>query len=233
MSWVTDCLWRSGSLTYIGWTWAFKGYLLCTFSPAMSLEILPGYPSDIMDEYLLWADVLAHVRYIQESPTIEPLNYALQVPWNTTEKKFKCPCHGSQYNAEGKVVRGPAPLVNPLSPPSHFPGISMPAAVKLVLPPEIPRNLRTLDIHSRTISRCCPNTRAAMQCWTHFLPAYLHSHYRSTKLNDIEKNHPCQYWYIISLQSLALAHADVKDDVVFFSPWKETDFRTNSKPWWV
>ena len=27
------------------------------------------------------------------------------------ENKFKCPCHGSQYNAEGKVVRGPAPLV--------------------------------------------------------------------------------------------------------------------------
>jgi Rieske Fe-S protein len=26
------------------------------------------------------------------------------------ENKFKCPCHGSQYNAEGKVVRGPAPL---------------------------------------------------------------------------------------------------------------------------
>ena len=29
------------------------------------------------------------------------------------EKKFKCPCHGSQYNREGKVVRGPAPLVRP------------------------------------------------------------------------------------------------------------------------
>lgn len=28
------------------------------------------------------------------------------------EKKFKCPCHGSQYNREGKVVRGPAPLVS-------------------------------------------------------------------------------------------------------------------------
>lgn len=31
------------------------------------------------------------------------------VPWNPTENKFMCPCHGSQYNNEGKVVRGPAP----------------------------------------------------------------------------------------------------------------------------
>ncbi|KAE9456429.1 hypothetical protein C3L33_11649, partial [Rhododendron williamsianum] len=32
------------------------------------------------------------------------------VPWNTAEKKFICPCHGSQYNNQGRVVRGPAPL---------------------------------------------------------------------------------------------------------------------------
>lgn len=32
------------------------------------------------------------------------------VPWNVAESKFKCPCHGSQYNSEGKVIRGPAPL---------------------------------------------------------------------------------------------------------------------------
>lgn len=32
------------------------------------------------------------------------------VPWNPNENKFMCPCHGSQYNNEGKVVRGPAPL---------------------------------------------------------------------------------------------------------------------------
>lgn len=32
------------------------------------------------------------------------------VPWNGNENKFICPCHGSQYNATGKVVRGPAPL---------------------------------------------------------------------------------------------------------------------------
>jgi cytochrome b6-f complex iron-sulfur subunit len=32
------------------------------------------------------------------------------VPWNAGENKFICPCHGSQYNNQGKVVRGPAPL---------------------------------------------------------------------------------------------------------------------------
>ncbi|KAL6012966.1 hypothetical protein ACLOJK_003456 [Asimina triloba] len=32
------------------------------------------------------------------------------VPLNAAEKKFICPCHGSQYNYQGKVVRGPAPL---------------------------------------------------------------------------------------------------------------------------
>jgi cytochrome b6-f complex iron-sulfur subunit len=44
------------------------------------------------------------------------------------ENKFKCPCHGSQYNAEGKVVRGPAPLVSS----SRFSGgIRLPAAAVL------------------------------------------------------------------------------------------------------
>jgi cytochrome b6-f complex iron-sulfur subunit len=32
------------------------------------------------------------------------------VPWNSNLNRFACPCHGSQYNAQGKVVRGPAPL---------------------------------------------------------------------------------------------------------------------------
>ncbi|OIW15521.1 hypothetical protein TanjilG_27372 [Lupinus angustifolius] len=34
------------------------------------------------------------------------------VPWNKAENKFMCPCHGSQYNDQGRVVRGPAPLVS-------------------------------------------------------------------------------------------------------------------------
>ncbi|GLU06546.1 hypothetical protein SLE2022_235720 [Rubroshorea leprosula] len=32
------------------------------------------------------------------------------VPWNTAENKFICACHGSQYNDQGRVVRGLAPL---------------------------------------------------------------------------------------------------------------------------
>ncbi|KAK9757111.1 hypothetical protein RND81_01G140500 [Saponaria officinalis] len=32
------------------------------------------------------------------------------VPFNSAEKIFICPCHGSQYNNQGRVVRGPAPL---------------------------------------------------------------------------------------------------------------------------
>jgi cytochrome b6-f complex iron-sulfur subunit len=64
------------------------------------------------------------------------------VPWNVAENKFKCPCHGSQYDATGKVVRGPAPL------------------------------------------------------------------------------------------SLALSHTKVTDDKIVLTPWTETDFRTDEKPWW-
>ena len=65
------------------------------------------------------------------------------VPWNKAANKFMCPCHGSQYDQDGKVVRGPAPL------------------------------------------------------------------------------------------SLALAHINIDDkNGVIFTPWTETDFRTNLKPWW-
>jgi len=64
------------------------------------------------------------------------------VPWNRAAMKYMCPCHGSQYDFNGKVIRGPAPL------------------------------------------------------------------------------------------SLALAHMDVVDGKVVLSPWTETDFRTETPPWW-
>ncbi|MEC4895446.1 MAG: cytochrome b6-f complex iron-sulfur subunit [Oscillatoria sp. PMC 1051.18] len=31
-------------------------------------------------------------------------------PWNEIDQQFQCPCHGSLYDANGSVLRGPAPL---------------------------------------------------------------------------------------------------------------------------
>jgi len=31
-----------------------------------------------------------------------------EVPWNATENKFMCPCHGSQFGPDGSLIRGPA-----------------------------------------------------------------------------------------------------------------------------
>jgi cytochrome b6-f complex iron-sulfur subunit len=59
----------------------------------------------------------AHYLITEGDGTIR--NYALNavcthlgcvVPWNRAANKFMCPCHGSQYDQTGKVVRGPAPL---------------------------------------------------------------------------------------------------------------------------
>jgi len=93
----------------------------------------------------------AHYLIVENDGEIR--NYALNavcthlgcvVPWNRAANKFMCPCHGSQYDQTGKVVRGPAPL------------------------------------------------------------------------------------------SLALAHLDINDsDKVTLSPWTETDFRTDTPPWWI
>jgi len=64
------------------------------------------------------------------------------VPFNRAALKYICPCHGSQYDFNGKVIRGPAPL------------------------------------------------------------------------------------------SLALAHANEVEGKVVLTPWTETDFRTDTPPWW-
>lgn len=52
---------------------------------------------------------------IESGPTLAP--YALRpicthlgctVPWNPEQNRFVCPCHDSQYDAEGRVLQGPA-----------------------------------------------------------------------------------------------------------------------------
>lgn len=35
-------------------------------------------------------------------------HFGCTVQWDAESNKFNCPCHGSQYDAQGRVVRGPA-----------------------------------------------------------------------------------------------------------------------------
>jgi len=59
----------------------------------------------------------AHYLIVKEDGKLE--DYAINavcthlgcvVPWNRAANKYMCPCHGSQYDFTGKVIRGPAPL---------------------------------------------------------------------------------------------------------------------------
>jgi len=58
------------------------------------------------------------------------------VPWNAVAKQFQCPCHGSRYDATGKVVRGPAPLSLALAHADNVDG-------KVVLSPWTEQDFRT------------------------------------------------------------------------------------------
>ena len=58
----------------------------------------------------------AHYLIVNKANKIE--DYAINavcthlgcvVPFNEAANKFMCPCHGSQYDETGKVIRGPAP----------------------------------------------------------------------------------------------------------------------------
>lgn len=93
-----------------------------TFLPTVT----PGIPAPVKGlpetelTYLVIQGEPATVRY-WPSRSIAP--YALQpvcthlgctVEWQAEQNQFVCPCHGSRYDAEGRVTHGPAPRSLPL-----------------------------------------------------------------------------------------------------------------------
>ena len=55
----------------------------------------------------VWAVKQADGRVTVLSPICTHLGCGHR--WDDADRKFKCPCHGSVYDAEGKVLAGPAP----------------------------------------------------------------------------------------------------------------------------
>jgi len=54
---------------------------------------------------------------IQEDGSLSPIgildnctHLGCTFPWNGVDQQFQCPCHGSRYDSDGSVLRGPAPL---------------------------------------------------------------------------------------------------------------------------
>ena len=70
-------------------------------------DVSSGFPSLL--SFLLYLSMFMRHSSFPPLKHARVINACLLPVQN--ENKFKCPCHGSQYNAEGKVVRGPAPLV--------------------------------------------------------------------------------------------------------------------------
>ncbi|MFQ3680055.1 MAG: cytochrome b6-f complex iron-sulfur subunit [Pseudanabaenaceae cyanobacterium] len=124
-------MWSSAAVTAGGGLYAFVSFFVPTSSGGAGGGVTA---KDAQGNDLVAAKFLAEHQpgdrvlaqglkgdptYVVVTEDREIANYGLNavcthlgcvVPWNAAENKYICPCHGSQYNPEGKVVRGPAPL---------------------------------------------------------------------------------------------------------------------------
>jgi menaquinol-cytochrome c reductase iron-sulfur subunit len=76
--------------------------------------VLPKYRSEVTNAYIR-SDLLRDVWVIRHSDTevtvFSPIcpHLGCRYNWYPQARKFICPCHGSVFSIEGKVLGGPAP----------------------------------------------------------------------------------------------------------------------------
>ncbi|MFN6538578.1 MAG: Rieske 2Fe-2S domain-containing protein [Nostoc sp. EkiNYC01] len=83
--------------------------LLANTKPGIPV-LVKGLPNDSVD-YLIIKDGPQIAEY-----AIDPIctHLGCTVEWNLEANHFICPCHGSQYDSQGRVVHGPAKRSLPL-----------------------------------------------------------------------------------------------------------------------
>jgi cytochrome b6-f complex iron-sulfur subunit len=83
--------------------------LLPTTKPGIPI-LVKGLPNHSVD-YLIIKDGPQIAEY-----AINPIctHLGCTVAWNLQENHFICPCHGSQYDSQGRVIHGPAKRSLPL-----------------------------------------------------------------------------------------------------------------------
>lgn len=107
-------VWSAVAAFLAAWSLAFFRFFLprTLFEPSTRFKI--GYPSDYglgvdtkwQQQFRIWVDrtpdrlfvIYARCTHLGCTPD-----------WKPAENKFKCPCHGSGYDAEGINFEGPAP----------------------------------------------------------------------------------------------------------------------------
>lgn len=65
-----------------------------------------GWQSRVLEE-IVWVRKKKDGSFIVFNTTCTHLGCA--VSWDSADKKFKCPCHGGVFDADGKRVEGPPP----------------------------------------------------------------------------------------------------------------------------
>ncbi|BAY33810.1 Rieske [2Fe-2S] domain-containing protein [Nostoc carneum NIES-2107] len=83
--------------------------ILATATPGIPFPV-KGLPNNAVD-YLIIKDGPQIAEYAI-NPTCTHMGCTVE--WNQEKNHFICPCHGSQYDALGKVVKGPAGRSLPL-----------------------------------------------------------------------------------------------------------------------